>query len=363
MRTSHALGQRATLADVARLAGVDRSTASRILNGSAKQSARPETRQRVIDAARELDYRPDTIAKSLRSGRTETLALFVPNLENFGFVGVTRGVQKAAHELGMLVLMVEANREMEIGTQRLEQALERRVDGILVASTESNDPLMDTFARLSVPVVLVNRRAADSSYPFVVVDDERGSEIAVDHLIELGHRRIGHVAGDQATDTGKRRLKAFRATMKQHGLEAPSRWIQTGGFISQSGYEATLRLLQESADRDGVLPTALYVANLASCLGVLMALRESGLKVPQDMSIVTMDDHAVAAGVDPGITTVAMPHERMGAEAVHMLMGVRDGQSPKSLVIRGDEHLIRRGSTAPPGDAGQPATGVASRRR
>jgi LacI family transcriptional regulator len=348
MSKSQGAGRRATLADVAQLSGVDRSTASRILNGSANQSARPETRQRVMDAARELDYRPDTIAKSLRSGRTETLALFVPNLENFGFVGVTRGVQKAAHELGMLVLMVEASREMEIGSQRIEQALERRVDGILVASTESNDPLMETFARLSVPVVLVNRRAVASSYPFVVVDDERGSEIAVDHLIELGHRRIGHIAGDQATDTGRRRLKAFRATMKAHKLPVPTRWIQTGGFIAQSGYEATLRLLQECADRNEALPTALYVANLASCLGVLMALRESGLRVPQDMSVVAMDDHAVAAGVDPGITTVAMPHERMGSEAVHMLMDVRADRTVKSLIIQGDERLIKRGSTGPP---------------
>jgi len=348
MSKSQGTERRATLADVAQLSGVDRSTASRILNGSTKQSARPETRKRVLDAARELDYRPDTIAKSLRSGRTEALALFIPNLENFGFVGVSRGVQKAAHELGMLVLMIEASRETELGRQRIEEALERRVDGILVASTESNDPLMETFARLSVPVVLVNRRAISSPYPFVVVDDARGSEIAVDHLISLGHRRIGHITGDQETDTGRRRLNGFRATMKQHAIQVPPRWITTGGYISKSGYQATLRLLKECKARDAELPTALYVANLASCLGVLMALRESGIRVPQDMSIVAMDEHAVAAGVDPGITTVAMPHERMGSEAVHMLTEIRDGQKAKSLVIHGDEHLVVRGSTSPP---------------
>jgi LacI family transcriptional regulator len=202
-------------------------------------------------------------------------------------------------------------------------------------------------------VVLVNRRAAASSYPFVVVDDERGSEIAVEHLIELGHRRIGHIAGDQATDTGRRRLKAFRATMKENGLPVPARWIQTGGFIPQSGYEATIKLLQQCTARDEPLPTALYVANLASCLGVLMALRESGIRVPQDMSVVAMDDHAVAAGVDPGITTVAMPHERMGSEAVHMLMDVRADRKVKSKVIRGDEHLVVRGSTSPPRELGK----------
>lgn len=348
MKKFQAAGRRATLADVAELAGVDRSTASRILSGSAKQSARPETRQRVLDAARELDYQPDTIAKSLRSGRTETIALFVPNLENFGFVGVTRGVQRASHELGMLVLLVEAGRELEIGTQRIERALERRVDGILVASTESKDPLMDTIARLSVPVVLVNRRAVGSSYPFVVVDDERGSEIAVDHLIELGHRRIGHIAGDQATDTGRRRLKAFRATMKRHSLEVPPPWIQTGGFVSKTGYEATGRLIREVKRTGDALPTALYVANLASCLGALRALREAGLRVPMDVSVVAMDDHAIAASVDPGITTVAMPVERMGAEAVHMLMEVRANRQVKSRVIQGEEHLIRRGSTSSP---------------
>jgi DNA-binding LacI/PurR family transcriptional regulator len=207
---------------------------------------------------------------------------------------------------------------------------------------------MDTFARLSVPVVLVNRRSVASSYPFVVVDDERGSEIAVEHLIELGHHRIGHIAGDQTADTGRRRLKGFRATMKHHGLQVPSHWIQTGGFISQSGYDATLRLLEECAVRDEELPTGLYVANLASCLGVLMALRESGIRVPQDMSVVAMDGHPVAASVDPGITTVAMPIERMGSEAVHMLMDVRAGRKAKHLIIQGDEHLIKRGSTAPP---------------
>jgi LacI family transcriptional regulator len=248
----------------------------------------------------------------------------------------------------MLVLMVEASREMEIGTQRIERALERRVDGVLVASTESKDPLMDTFARLSAPVVLVNRRSVTSKYPFVVVDDERGSEIAVDHLLELGHRRIGHVAGDPSTDTGRRRLKAFRATMKRHSLNVPSRWIQTGGFVSETGYEATRRLLTECDATSEPLPTALYVANLASCLGVLRALREAGVKVPLDMSVVAMDDHAVAAGVDPGITTVAMPHERMGSEAVRMLMEIRAGEKAKSLTIKGGEHLVVRGSTSPP---------------
>lgn len=348
MGKSQATAGRATLADVAQLSGVDRSTASRILNGSTKQSARPETRKRVLDAARELDYRPDTIAKSLRSGRTETLALLVPNLENFGFVGVTRGVQKAAHELGMLVLMIEASRETEVSRQRIEETLEGRVDGVLVASTESNDPLMETFARLSVPVVLVNRRAVAWAYPFVVVDDAKGAQIAVDHLIVLGHRRIGHIAGDQETDTGRRRLTGFRDTMKQHAIQIPPRWIQTGGYISKSGYEATLRLLKECKARNAELPTALFVANLASCLGVLMALRESGIQVPQDMSIVAMDDHAVAAGVDPGITIVALPNERMGSEAVQMLMDIRDGRNVKSLVIHGDEHLVVRGSTSPP---------------
>lgn len=337
----------ASLKDVARLANVDASTASRVLRGDSRQAVRPETRERILRAAAELGYRPNASARSLRTRRSDAIALVVPDIDNVAFHAVIAGVQTAAAELGYLVFLVDAkairdNEEDVYG--RL--IAEGRVDGLLVAYARMTDPLAAQLQRRHVPVVFVNRRA-EKAAASVIVDDAEGSAEAVEHLVALGHRRIGFVAGAAGTDTARRREEGYRRALERHGLVANPRWIAEGQYTEAGGRRAAASIL----DAGGEGPTALYVANLLSALGALAAIRERGLRVPDDISVVTMDEHVIASHTDPPLTTVAMPLGRMGEVSVQLLHKIINAGQPEHIVIDEPPRLIVRASTAPPATA------------
>lgn len=333
----------AGLKDVARLAGVDPSTVSRVLRGDPRQVARPDTRERIFRAASELGYRPNHLARGLRLRRTSTIALLVPDLDNIGFAEITHGVQAAVDEAGYLLLLAGAHRP--IGeAQYPDLLLDGRVDGLLVAFAHLDDPLVGRLAELRLPLVLVNRRAPGASGS-VVVDDEWGSRMAVEHLISLGHRHIGHVAGSLETDTGLRRERGFMRALAQAGLRLDDRWIAEGHYTEAGGAVAADSILKRSGRE---FPTALFVANLMSALGVLSALRDARVHVPDDISVITMDDHVVAAHTAPPLTSVRMPLREMGVEAVRMLIDAIDGRPVSHRVVGEPPVIVARESTAPP---------------
>ncbi|HEY8870515.1 MAG TPA: LacI family DNA-binding transcriptional regulator [Candidatus Limnocylindrales bacterium] len=334
----------ATLKDVAALAGVDKSTASRVLRNQWSEVVRPETRDRIHEAAAQLGYRPNAFAKSLRTRRTNTLALVVPDLDNLGFANVSHGVQAAAAEAGYVVLLADAraSAEEEI-LQRL--VTEGRVDGLLVAFAQREDPFVGQMAGGRIPLVMVNRRV-EGAPGSVVVDDRRGAELAVEHLYGLGHRNIGFVAGPLSFDTGRRRDEGFRAMLRRLGLPTREEWIADGRYSEEGGYEATVQILERSTDER---PTGLFAANLMSSLGALRALRERHLRVPEDMSVVAMDEHIVAEHANPPITTVVMPLYEMGELAVRMLIDAIEREQPvRHVMIQQEPRIIQRASTGPP---------------
>jgi LacI family transcriptional regulator len=332
----------AKLKDVARLARVDPSTASRVLRGDPRQAARSETRQRILRAATELGYRPNSLARGLRLRRTHTIALLVPDLNNVGFAEITHGVQEAAEENGYLLMLSGAHRPVGEG-QYPELLLEGRVDGLLVAFAHLDDPLVGRLADLNLPLVLVNRRAGGAPCS-VIVDDEWGSRLAVEYLVSLGHREVGHVTGSLETDTGLRRERGFMGALAQAHLSLDQRWVAEGRYTEEGGEAAARRILERSGRE---LPSALYVANLMSALGVLTALRAAGLQVPDDMSVITMDDHVVAAHTAPPLTSVRMPFYKMGVEAVRMLIDAIEGRPVGHRVVDEAPRVIVRESTAP----------------
>jgi DNA-binding LacI/PurR family transcriptional regulator len=327
----------ATLSDVAARAGVDVSTVSRVLRADPRQAVRPETRLRILQAADELDYQPDVIARSLRTGRAMTVALVVPDLDNIGFTAVVRGVQRAAQEQGYAVLIAELR---DGGDSRAVEDIAGRVDGLLVASAHTDEPWLARLAT-RLPVVLVNRRAR--GFPgAVIVDDEAGTALAVSHLVELGHRGIAHIAGDLATDTGQRRLDGFRTALRSHKLRARAEWNVSGDYTEAGGRRAVTELL---AGKER--PTAIFAANLVSGLGAIAGLREHGCEVPDDMSVVVMDEHPLAAVTVPPLTTVSMPLEEMGAAAMRMVIESLGGSAASELCVDTQPALIVRGSTKP----------------
>jgi len=339
----------ANLKDVARRAEVDPSTVSRVLRGDPSQAVRPETRERIIVAARELRYRPNALARGLRTRRTDTIGLIIPDVFNLGFAEVTHGIQAAAAEAGRLVLLIEANGLTDDGDRTLrtedeyaQLIADGRVDGLIVAFATVDDHLVAQLAERRIPLVLVNRRTA-GVHGSVVVDDDRGSSVAVAHLLELGHRRIGYVGLAAATDTAQRRERGYRRALERAGIVLQPSWMSAAEPTLSGGRSAMERILEQpSAER----PTAIFVASLLGSVGVLSAARAAGVRIPQDMSVIAFNDHELAEHLNPPLTTVWMPNLEMGRQAVRMLLRALEGEGVADLMIAESPRVVRRGSTA-----------------
>lgn len=346
----------ATLKDVAKLAEVDPSTVSRVLRDDPMQAVRPETRERILAAAGALRYRPNALARSLRTRRTDTIGLIIPSLENVGFSEVTHGIQAAAAAFGKLVVVIEAEALTSTDEAAVEEAYSRlitdgRVDGLIVAFATVDDHLVTQLSERGTPLVLVNRRTA-GIHGSVVVDDERGSDLAVAHLAALGHTRIGYVGIAADTDTARRRERGYREAMARAGLDVRETWLGVGTPTIAGGRLATRSLLERaSADR----PTGLFTASLLGAIGVLAELRDAGMAVPADISVIAFNDHELAEHLDPPLTTVRMPNFRMGEEAVRLLLEAIDGEAGRDEMIDDAPQVIVRRSTAAPGPDAPPA--------
>ncbi len=336
------------LKDVARAAGVDPSTASRVLRGDPRQAVRADTRERILEAARALQYRPNALARGLRTRRTDTIGLVIPSLDNLGFSEVIHGIQSAAAEAGKLVIIVEADalRRIRHGSAEHYARLisDGRVDGLIVAFATLDDELVAQLADRALPLVLVNRRTV-GVHGSVVVDDEVGSTQAIRHLIELGHQRIGFVGLEADTDTARRRERGYRRAMEARHRQVRSEWVVTAPPTEDGGHDAIGRLLAvPSAHR----PTAVFAASLLGAMGVLAGIREAGLQVPLDMSLIAFNDHPLAAHMAPPLTTIRMPNLRMGQEAVRMLLGAVEGEAVRDQMIPDAPMLVVRASTGRP---------------
>ncbi|MFC7344163.1 LacI family DNA-binding transcriptional regulator [Saccharopolyspora griseoalba] len=339
-RTPEAARGRVRLSDVAELAGVTKSVASRVLNDDPTLSARAETRRRVVDAAQQLGYRPHAGAVALAQSRAKALALLIPDLTNPVYSRVIRGAYRRARQLGYVVLLAEDTPETEADEAFTDLVGAGRVDGLLIASARPGHRLLETAGLAGVPHVFVNR-AVPGSGRNITVDVGAASATAARHLAALGHRRVGHVAGPVETSSGRDREEAFIATARELGLPEPA--VVRAEFSEAGGAEATRRLLDESAEL-----TALYASTLPQAVGVLHALRAGGRRVPADVSVITYDDLPFAEYQDPPLTTIAMPLQELGATAVDALLAQLGGEEPSDVVVPGEPEVVERGSTAPP---------------
>jgi LacI family transcriptional regulator len=339
----HVAPARPRLVDVAEACGVTVSIVSRVLNGDPTVSARPQTRERIFEAAQRLSYVPNGFARGLRRSRTMTIGAVLPNLAYAVNAEIIRGAERRAAAEGYVLLVADA---VEFGPtsaayQRL--LMEGRVDGLLIASSTTAEDAAAALSTLPLPVVHVNRRGEDFGVS-VSVDDELGIALSVDHLVELGHTQIGYIAGPRDADTARRRRSGFIARMRQHGLAArPTRMVETQ-FTEAGGFEAMQRLLALRTS-----PTAVVAASMASAVGAMSAVATAGLRVPGDISVVGFHDAPVAAYLNPPLSTVRMPLAEMAEAAVETLVRLIDGRDVEDIVIRSPVPvLIERASTAPP---------------
>jgi LacI family transcriptional regulator len=332
----------ARLEDVAREAGVHVSTVSRVLNGSQTITVRPETRQRIIDTARRLRYRPNAIARGLKTASAGALGLLVPSLRNPVYSSIIRGAFDRAWAGGMVVLLAE-----DTGGTSAQQAYESlvgegRIDGLLIASARPGNPILKRFAEDLVPCVFVNRRHRGSGCNVSMREEDAG-RIAAEHLLELGHHRLGHLSGPQRLDTARRRMQGFVDVAKAAGAEVQ---IEEAAFDERGGAQAMATLLTGRRP-----PTGVFVSNINQSVGALAAARLHGVSVPADVSVVGYDDDPLAEYLQVPLTAIRMPLWELGATAVDVLVEQLHGGAPRDLELETPPQLIVRESTAecPPG--------------
>ena len=331
---------RARLVDVARVAGVSKALASRILNGE-QLPIRPETRDRVVVAARQLDYRPHAAARSLKRGETGALSLLIPTLTNPVFALISRGAVERALERDVAVLLIEDSapaRASEL-VSRLVQG--GRIDGAILASVQPEHPLPQTLERLRIPHVFVHRTVPGSNRN-VSMADQKASALAVDYLAQLGHCFIAHIAGPRLLTTTQRLVEGFSARAAELGL----RHVVVGDDFSEpGGAKAAGELFDLRAP-----PTAIYTGSLTQAVGALHVAFERGLRVPDDFSLIASGELPLANYLNPPLTSISLPLAELGAAAVDALVGQLAGAEPRDVVVETHPEVIVRSSTAPPQD-------------
>jgi DNA-binding LacI/PurR family transcriptional regulator len=323
--------------DVAREAGVSRALVSLVMR--AQPNVSEERRARVLEVAGRLGYRPNAMARSLASRRTRTVGVILDDLRNPFFAEIAGGVEELASELGYQLLLGAGGRQARRERASLATLLEYRVDGVILVSPRMRAAHI-VAAASEVPVVLVGRQARGADADLVVIDENRGTDLVLDHLVGLGHERIAHVDGGRGAG-GPQRRSAFLRGMQARRLGARARVI-AGDFTEEAGAGAARRML---AERE--LPTAVFAANDLIAVGLLGGFDQAGVQVPGDISIVGYDNISIAHLAHVSLTTVDQPRTEMGRMALELLLDRIDNRRA-SVVRLVEPTLVVRSTTAPP---------------
>jgi LacI family transcriptional regulator len=333
---------RPTMADVARMAGVSSTAVSFVLNGRADGSVSPETRSRVLDAIEALGYRPNRAAQGLRTRKTRTIGFVTDEIAATRPAGRTiAGVHDVARRHGSLLLIVNATRDARVLRREIEDLIDRQVDAIAFAVVGTRRATLPEAAH-HVPTVLVNCFAPRNVLPCILPNDADGGRAATELLLSEGHRDIAYLTGLPGAWATRQRLKGYRAALRRAGIDYDDRLVLTGNFGADSGYDLTRRLLARKRR-----PTAIFCGNDRMALGAYLALKEAGVRVPKDMSVVGYDDQEdLAPEVRPPLTTIRLPYYEMGRWAADQLLAGAVGHLPPRTYAECPP--ISRASVGPP---------------
>ena len=340
-----------TLKDVAKLAGTSASAASAVLNQGGGKNTRvgPQTRERIISAAAELGYVPNPIAQSLATGRTGALGLMLPYESSFLYpdpwsTSVINGiVSEAVRSKFNLTLYTAIQGHYKDDVSRV---VDHRVDGVIVVLPIDNPGVYEICAKIQLPLVSILREPTSPDELVVNSNDAEGARLATQHLIDLGHRKIGMITGWELVPTMEGRARGFYDCLRENGLQADPRHVIRGDFNRLDGRFAVEELIKLGED----MPTAIFCCNDMCAHGVIDALRESGYSVPRDISVVGYDDTPYAALINPPLTTVNMAADQLGSTAVNLLVADIQGQEiadrqpvlSVSLTVRESTAKVRR---------------------
>lgn len=325
-----------TITDVAKYVGVSVATISRHLSGFTVRNEE-KIRQAII----ELNYRPSAAARNLKSGRTGIIAIVVPDITNPFFASIVEGAEGAVGEDRMILLVNTGD-----SRHREEKALAQlfgRVDGVIMAPLTEDEEGPSFFSQFGLPIVFVDRVTQDDEkFSTALTDNAKGASIATNHLIALGHKKIAMISGPLSTTPGKKRADGFKASLKESGL--PCRYFIESDFSEEGGYAAMCALLERED-----APTAVFTANNLMTIGALHALRDRGVAVPSQISIIGFDDLDFAELMSPPLTVIARDARLQGALAMElMIKQLTNGASTQPEHSMVDVQLVERGSCAPP---------------
>lgn len=327
---------RPTIRDVAKQAGVSRQTVSRVINGSERVS--PSTRLRVEDTIEKMGYRPDALARSMAKGRSSTLACISPNLTDFTFASLIDGAEDFARRQGFFLLSASAPDEKTFGQLIDELVSSRRVEGLLVINPFADDRHL--HLPKDFPVVLAGARPRDIDISSVALDDVNAAKRATQHLLSLGHRSIGCLTGPLSEDCSQDRCQGFYDALHEADIKPVPEFILHGDWQPQSGYEA-----MKQFEELGRFPTAIFSQNDQMAAGLLRAARDMGLKVPDQLSVIGIDDIPMAGYLSPPLTTLHQDFQEIGRQAAGLLLEVVNDVDTKSKQLRLPAKLIIRRST------------------
>jgi LacI family transcriptional regulator len=327
-----------TIDDIAREAGVHPASVSRALRGVSNKVS-PETRQRIQDIALRLGYRPNAVAASLRTKRTNLIGIVVPDLGNPLFGPIVQGLEHDLREQGLMCLIVQTPSSRAARRSIIEALVDRQVAGLIILSAEFDDPMLDATLELGLPTVLINRGLGERRFSCVVNDDQHSVRLVLEHLAALGHRRIAHIAGPSTSSTGRARHEAFNEIAALMKLKGTVRIADA--FTRDAGLIAVRELLKRHK------PTAIFAANDLIAMGVFDGLRERQIRIPAGMSVVGHNDMPFVDLIAPPLTTVHVAIDQMSRHGAQLMVDTlrTPDQEPSTWMLQ--PRLVVRGSTGP----------------
>lgn len=334
-----------TIYDIAKRAGVSTSTVSRVING-VDHPIKEETRQRILQAARELNYRPNTIAKSLAGGKSYNIALLIPSITNDFYTQISEVIEEKLEKRGYCTYLCNTRRNVEKESRYVESLIARKVDGVIFSPTRVkpednwvNVRNIETLRENGIALVAFGSQFQDVSQLYI--NTYQGALEATSYLIHLGHKRIGFIDGLMA-GTRKSRRRGYIKALEEAQIEFDPGLIEAGDLGMEDGYTCTINLLKRSKP-----PTAILTANNLMAIGALKAAKDKGLDVPGDLSVMGFDDSLLSEAVDPTLTVIQQPLQEIGQSAVELLMNQLEGdQDPETVQL--DTRIVIRESCGHP---------------
>ena len=332
-----------TLREVAARSGVHPSTASRALNPSTEALVNPETKNRILNAADELGYRANSLARGLKTNTSMTIGMLLPDLMNPLFPPIVRAVEDHLGAAGYTLILANTDNDETKERSAVVSMLSRRVDGLILATALRHDPLISEITQRGTAVVLVNRATDDPTISSVTADDDTGMYQVIEHLIELGHSKIAHVAGPQYVSTGLARYQSFLHWTAARGVQPGTDLI---AFADRFGEESGAAAFRELRARDAHF-TAVVAANDLIAIGCYDVMASLGMEVGRDVSVTGYNDMPFADRLHPPLTTVRVPHYEIGRRAARLMLDIlaEPNRTPEAIRLR--PTLVVRASTAP----------------